>query len=113
MGDFEMIFAISIYDNRKDGTIRHAANFLLNKNVGVWIRLLTQNDFLNKDVLNYNFPDLEERTVADLFNGDDGNWADLMKQSVDDTVRNMFRELIWMKDLPESPDDLFQGDFSF
>ena len=119
MRDIKMLFSISIIDKRNDGPFLHSANFLLNQNDGIWRRLLTQNEdvmvaeFLKGKFFNGKIPDLEERSVVDYLNQGVGGWEDLLNQSVDDTVRNMLIELIQMRNIPESPDSLFQGDLSF
>ena len=112
MGDLKMTFAISILDKRNDEPTLHAANFILNENVGIWACFMTINDDEKvDDYLNGSFPDLEERSVVDLLNGNDGNWADLMKQGVEDTVRNIFHKLI-RENMNEDPDGLLQRDLS-
>ena len=113
MGDFEITFAISILDKRNDGPIVHASDYVLYVNNDVWARFLTQNedDFLNGNFPAANSQNVEERSVVDLLNGNDGNWADLLNQNVDVTVRNIFRKLI-RKNMNEDPDGLLPGDLS-
>ena len=108
MGQVKIYFAIAILDNRKDKCLVHAANCYLKENEEIkmsWLEISAE-DFHNGN--DGKWSDLQTKTVADLSeNG--GIWADLLKQSVDATVRNMFRELIRMKDLPDIPEDLLQS----
>ena len=127
-----MVFTIAILDNRNDKSILHAGRFFLDENDGIWASLLKQkvNVLINENdgiwadkqgksvnyFLNENegiWADKRGITVDDFLNENDGIWTDLLEQSVDETVRNMFRELIQMKDMPDSIDSLFQsGDLS-
>ena len=53
---------------------------------------ISADDFLDGN--NGRFP--QKKSVVD------GSWANLLKLSVDDAVRNMFRELMWIKSIPSN-----------
>ena len=96
-----MTFAITLIDNRNGTSFVHSVSFYLNENDSIKAGKLEK------------VTDLQTKSVADLLNRNDGSWADLLKQSVDVTVKNMFRELIRMKEISNIPDSLIEtGDFS-
>ena len=113
MGDFKMTFAITIIDNRNSKSIVHSVSFYLNENESIEAGILaeTKDDFRNENA--GILAGLQTKSVADLLNGNDGSWEDLLKQSVDVTIKNMFRELIQMEKISNIPDILIEtGDFS-
>ena len=114
MEEFKIIFECVVFDDRNDITIVQASKFFLNENDG--IRAIA-GEMSVGDILDDNnnvVMDLQTKRHFDFLNGNDSIWADLLNQNVDDLVRNMFRELIPLRNIPESPDSLIEtGDLSF
>ena len=106
-------FLLDEIDGIRASQLTQKVNVLINENDGVWADKegKTVTYFLNEN--DGIWADLQKKGEEDFLNENDGNWTDLLEQSADDTIRNMFRVLIQMKDIPDSPDDLFQsGDLS-
>ena len=125
MEEIKIIFCIGILDKRNDKSIVHPARFFFTDN-DIWAEVWAQSKDGNLNEHNGNVSDLQEISVDDYLNRNDRNWANLQEISEDalfnrnddicevrDTVRNMFRELIRMKELSDIPDNLVDsGDFS-
>ena len=89
MGDIEMLFTVTTLDKRNDKSIVHSVRIILSEHgVQAGVLAMSFDDYLNEN---------------------DGNWADLLKQSVADTVRNMSREFLKRKGITDISDDLLRS----